>query len=499
MDRGFHATVTEQGCERCHMEHHGQEFELVFWGEDGEKSFDHGKTSFRLEGAHSRLECRSCHKESLIRSKDKFVERGKNLDRTFLGLDGSECLACHRDEHRGQFSDRGCESCHGLEKWKENIRFEHDKTSYPLVGRHSQVACGECHTRTSVTDMDGVSASFVKFSGLPYTNCTDCHRDPHERRLGSACQQCHTEQGWKNVGLESFDHSRTRFALIGAHRRTECRSCHPQGLTVRLARFENCTDCHTDHHLGQFARRSQGADCDSCHDIQGFRPAKFALLSHQESSYPLEGAHLAVSCDACHSQLSRPEIQGLLKSQARRGDFKGQSVRRYHFPATECSACHQNPHEESLDRFMLEEDCLACHQIAGWREVEFNHERTDYSLVGAHQRAGCLGCHRVGEPGDKWLGIRFDGVAQDCVACHADPHLGQFAKQGKAAACTQCHSSSEWKSLRFDHNRDSSYLLDGVHERLDCQACHPVQSQGEQVYVRYKPLGKECKDCHISR
>jgi hypothetical protein len=33
--RGLHARPDYRACERCHIEHHGRDFELVFWGETG--------------------------------------------------------------------------------------------------------------------------------------------------------------------------------------------------------------------------------------------------------------------------------------------------------------------------------------------------------------------------------------------------------------------------------------------------------------------------------
>lgn len=495
---GYHATVTDQGCERCHMEHHGADFELVYWGEQGETAFDHGQSSFELLGAHTRLQCRSCHKAALIHSQDSLRARGKDLSRTFLGLDGSECVSCHLDEHRGQFSDRSCESCHTVEKWNEGNLFSHERTRYPLVGRHRQVECGRCHARAAIEDRGGTgSTSFVRYVGLSFASCTDCHRDPHAGRLGSVCSQCHSETGWRSIDMQSFDHGRTRYALESAHRRTRCEACHPTGLTEPIARFENCTDCHGDHHLGQFASRPAGEECDSCHDLEGFRPARFSSSAHQDSSYPLAGAHLAVACDACHLPLDSQQIQSLLRSaEAQSRDFTGQAVHRYTFPSTQCTVCHANPHEESLARLMLEEDCLTCHEIAGWRRIDFDHERTEYSLVDGHRRAGCLDCHRVSSPTEESLRLIFDGVSQDCVVCHQDPHFGQFAGEEDQAICTGCHSFESWKRLVFDHNRDSSFALDGVHVRVECGACHQPQSEAERTMIRYKPLGQECRDCH---
>ena len=71
-------------------------------------SFDHdSQTKYRLEGAHLKLRCASCHKQVAP-----------------LGTDaaplGSACVACHRkdDVHNAGFGPR-CEQCHQVESWKK--------------------------------------------------------------------------------------------------------------------------------------------------------------------------------------------------------------------------------------------------------------------------------------------------------------------------------------------------------------------------------------------
>lgn len=101
-----------QRCETCHIEHHGREFEIVWWGEGGESAFDHSETGHRLAGAHRDLACRDCHRSSKIAEPERLSAAGEDLDVTFLGLTAS-CAACHDDPHRGQFGERGCADCHG--------------------------------------------------------------------------------------------------------------------------------------------------------------------------------------------------------------------------------------------------------------------------------------------------------------------------------------------------------------------------------------------------
>ena len=91
---------------------------------------------------------------------------------------------------------------------------------------------------------------------------------------------------------------------------------------------------------------------------------------------------------------------------------------------------------------------------------------------------------------------RYEGTPKDCSGCHEDVHREQFADY---AGCTSCHASQlSWDLLSFDHNSQSEFPLTGAHRLLDCSACHkPVGGLSEGgSYVRYKPMGKECRDCH---
>src|SRR5207237_9757936 len=39
----------------------------------------------------------------------------------------------------------GCEACHSTDSWKDLQRFDHAKTSFPLLGAHRATACIDCH------------------------------------------------------------------------------------------------------------------------------------------------------------------------------------------------------------------------------------------------------------------------------------------------------------------------------------------------------------------
>jgi hypothetical protein len=123
LDKEYYEEAT---CESCHSSSR--------WSEIG---FDHSNTDFKLEGAHLRQSCRSCHfKED---EAGAMVQEFSQLS--------SGCVSCHQDIHKGQFEDTGgtnCLECHGYEDWTAG-RFDHDKTAFRLEGKHESVACYKCH------------------------------------------------------------------------------------------------------------------------------------------------------------------------------------------------------------------------------------------------------------------------------------------------------------------------------------------------------------------
>lgn len=502
---GLHARPDHERCESCHIEHHGREFELVWWGDDGIEGFDHRQTGYALEGAHGGLECRRCHRPELVADPGPLRAAGKDLSRTFLGLDRSNCLSCHEDEHRGQFEAGACLSCHRMDAWRPAPLFDHDRTAFALTGRHRQVACAGCHASQQAADGD----DWVPYAGLAFARCTDCHRDPHQGRLGATCESCHTTAGWRGGAQQGFDHERTRFPLRGRHRGLACESCHRPGQMLALPRFERCADCHRDSHLGQFAGRPSsgpgggpggelgGGACEDCHTVDGFQPSTFTLERHQRSGYPLEGSHLAVPCTACHATLPVAELAAVAGSAPPGGLLPGQTTAmRFRFAGTRCQDCHGDPHRGEADRFVGPEGCTACHSLDGWRRIAFDHDRTDYPLEGAHQRVACLSCHPVVEAGTPAERIRMRGLETNCAACHRDPHARQLAAPDGGPRCQSCHVTTDWRRLLFDHQRDAAFALDGAHLRTPCAGCHRPETVDGLTFVRYKPLPTDCAGCH---
>ena len=242
-----------------------------------------------------------------------------------------------------------------------------------------------------------------------------------------------------------------------------------------MPRFDTCTACHEDAHNSAGLARPRLMECKNCHTVEGFRPARYSLEKHGESGFPLQGAHQATACDACH----RPLGKGVYPGAA---DLA---------PAHDaCTSCHQDPHLGHADKYMVESGCLSCHDDNGWRVVAFAHEKTGFILGGRHQVVACLACHPAAESG-----IGFRGLANQCAGCHEDVHRGQFADK---PACDACHVTVDWLAEKFDHDRDSRFALEGGHERVACQACHRPLEEGNERLLHFKPLPTACRDCHTN-
>jgi hypothetical protein len=323
------------------------------------------------------------------------------------------------------------------------------------------------------------------FAGLAHAACTDCHRDPHADALGPDCRKCHTTDGWLLIRGDTFDHSLTRYPLVGRHAAVTCAGCHSQER--KKPDFTSCGACHADAHDGAGLARPRLVKCEDCHTVEGFRPARYPLSKHQETAFPLRGAHLATACDLCHRPLGAASYP------------KAADLAPVHGA---CTDCHQDPHKNQTVKYAADRGCVSCHTDDSWKTVSFDHGPTGFPLEGRHAGADCLACHaRTGAE------IPFSGAARHCAGCHQDVHRGQFADKvtddkvtddGQAVACDRCHVTVDWLAEKFDHDRDSRFVLKGGHEKVVCTACHRPLEEGNDRLLHFKPLATACKDCHAN-
>ncbi len=514
--RGFHGRIpaAERACERCHHDHQGREFRMLDWGPAGRDRFDHARTGNPLKGKHLKTPCEKCHDPRLVVDPVVRTRMAEYPSRpTYLGAP-QKCVGCHFEEHRGQLAT-DCERCHDDQAFKPARRFDHARARFPLRGKHAKVDCVKCHPkREDETTAPGTfpapkSKFFLTMKPLPFDDCTDCHKkDPHAGRFGAVCDDCHTNQGWKVLspkGKSHKFHAKGRYQLEGAHLKVSCKSCHgpwgPGKARYKDLRFKACTDCHADSHVGQLARPGRPSPtCDTCHTVQGWKPVRYEIEDHARTQYPLAGGHRPVSCALCHRADPRmaERVDARVRATLRRQGRPVQVSEAVMVPpdSQRCESCHRDPHGGQFRKRPKPADCVACHQVASWSELLFDHTRDSrFPLAGKHAKAQCAACHP-----EKDEVVLYRPIDVVCASCHADPHAGQFLGPGGAASdCARCHEFASWKDkLRFVHEPPfTKYRLKGKHAQAKCDVCHPAIPVAPGVTAkRYKPLPVECEECH---
>jgi len=400
--KGLHAKPDFRRCERCHVEHQGRRAALIWWGDSGRAAFDHTLTGYPLRGKHAEIQdCRKCHRSTMIPEPQPLIEAHKDLDRTFLGLRPA-CVSCHKDPHDGQFGNRACSSCHTEKDWHQPEKFRHDRTRFPLTGKHRGVACRKCHKMVQ---------GRVQFAHVPFDRCDRCHTSPHRQDMGKPCRACHTTRGWR-VHQGEFDHDLTAFPLRGAHTKVACAQCHPAGQPLR-ATPGTCAGCHTDVHLGQF----RPARCDRCHTEQSFRLPRFSVRDHDTTRFPLKGAHRAVPCIQCHRETT-PDTFALLTGLPVPARLDTLQLRVFRWKEHRCETCHADPHGGEFSRRFAA--CTTCHTTETWTRVTFDHDHdAAFALKGAHRKVACAACHTTLQRSPRPRPLRLDGIPTRCEGCHA--------------------------------------------------------------------------------
>ncbi|MEK8030190.1 cytochrome c3 family protein [Ideonella sp. DXS29W] len=483
---GWHGRQKPQPCRSCHTDHKGRDMQIAPLDR---KAFDHRSTDWPLREAHARVndcakchvagqrwreapqDCAACHRRDDVHkgqlgakcadchTETRWADTRFDHSTTRFALSGQHasakctachrpgqpytsapdsCQGCHKDDdfrkgHKGRFGDR-CDSCHDAKAWRP-ARFNHDAdTDYALRGKHRAARCEACHTGPLYREK-------------LQTACIACHRadDTHRGSLGTECATCHQESGWKSVG--KFDHDKSRFPLLGRHAEATCKACHRSAAYREVP--STCIGCHRadDRH-----QATLGESCGSCH---GERTWKIPRFDHSLTRYPLRGGHLKAACTACHADATH-----------------------YRDTPSTCLACHRrdDKHEGQLG-----ERCETCHQEQSWRSTRFDHARARFPLVGAHLAVECRACHR---------NARYRDAPRECAGCHRqdDTHRGALGQR-----CDSCHNARAWPLVRFDHERDGRWRLDGAHGKVRCQACHNAPAPAGRAIAE---VGRECVACH---
>lgn len=375
---GLHGIIAEKdpslACRDCHKDHRGAMAPLT---ELGEYDFPHDAMGYSLEGHGQKgdgtpFECADCHADDVS------------------SFASDSCLACHRqvdiafaESHLLVFGE-DCLVCHdGIDAYGDD--FDHNDFSFPLVGKHADLSCSQCHLNArSVGDLQAT-----------LQDCYSCHyeSDPHQFAYGAECQACHTAEGWTPA---HFDHNLASFKLEGKHADAACETCHVNDVYAGIP--TDCHSCHQqdDEHGGQF-----GTQCETCHNPSDWEDATF---DHTLSAFKLDGAHAGAACESCHKN----------------GVFKG--------TPSACVDCHAEPASHAGQ---FGADCSSCHSTSAWKPASYNgphnfpmdHEGANGKCQTCHPDSlttyTCYGCHEH-NPAGIAAEHREEGISdfQDCMACH---------------------------------------------------------------------------------
>ncbi len=214
-------------------------------------TFVHPSTPFALTGAHTTVQCQSCHKGSVTNTP-------------------TDCYSCHQTDyanttnppHSAQGFPTTCTQCHSTTDWT-SATFNHNTTGFPLTGAHTSVQCAQCHTNGYATP--------------PPTQCVACHQtdynnttNPPHASAGypTECTQCHTTTAWTP---STFNH--TQFPITAGTRHGVppllCSDCHTDITTFAIFSCTNSA-CHTQaetdkHHSGVSGYVYSPTSCYTCH------------------------------------------------------------------------------------------------------------------------------------------------------------------------------------------------------------------------------------------
>ena len=260
------------------------------------------------------------------------------------------CSLAYADAHDGLTAGLDCSACHTSESWKlagnaGKSGFDHDKTGFPLRGKHRQTGCQECHNGAKPTE-------------TPET-CVGCHRDPHEGRMDGQCYECHTAVAWTDV-RQLEQHRRTRMPLTGKHAIIECNACHKRQAERTFSDLPtDCYGCHAaDYHSPATHPNHDGTDasgtmtpfprtCGMCHSTITFAqaftdpstvmPRVQQALKHDVSFTISSGVHRTASCADCHVDRRRPRA---VRCDGCHADARSKHTKPIAMVASACLSCH---------------------------------------------------------------------------------------------------------------------------------------------------------------
>ena len=368
---------------------------------------------FPLTQGHTVSDCGQCHTNGNYTNLSK------------------ECVSCHQSNYNATSNPNhatagfqtSCADCHStIPGWKPASYQAHDPQFFPIYsGKHNGTwaACTDCHTN---------QGSLKTFS------CIDCHAhnqpdmDSKHNSVGGyayaslPCYECHPT----GSGSGAFNHNNGTFPLTGVHITTPCTQCHTNGFAGTPT---DCAACHTPNYTQSTNPNHVSLNipntCATCHSTAaGWKPAAFPTHNNY---YVIQGAHLSLTCEACHN-----------------GNYTNIS--------NNCVGCHlanynstTNPNHAAAQ---FPTDCQTCHTQTAWTPSTFNHDGQYFPIYSGHHK-------------NRWT---------LCSDCHPTPSNFQ-----DFTCTTSCHPQS---STNSHHQGVQGYSYNSA----ACYSCHPTGSSGGKMF-----------------
>ncbi len=312
-------------CQMCHVE--------SSWKQVSAQDA-HANTRLPELGVHAALACADCHRQAAVQQFSGPVTR---------------CIECHQTtfnatnnpSHTALGFSMQCESCHQFTTWNFALFQQHDAIFAIYNGPHGGVwrDCASCHTNP---------ADYKQFA------CITCHTqgrtDAAHQGIGgytwasSACLMCHPDG--RAGSFAQHDAVFPIFTGTHAGRWSQCSDCHTDPTNRKTF---TCTTaaCHpqaaTDlGHTGIPGYQFASAQCYSCHPTG--QAGQFT--QHDALYFPIySGTHAGrwSSCATCHTTAGQPAVftcmSGTCHPQATTNSNHS-GVGGYSYTATACYSCH---------------------------------------------------------------------------------------------------------------------------------------------------------------
>ncbi len=161
-----------------------------------------------------------------------------------------------------------------------------------------------------------------------------------------------------------------------------------------------------------------------------------------------------------------------------------------------CLVCHDSIGKRIENKIGLHGtytgNCYTCHKEHKGRgrslikldQKTFDHDSTRYSLQGAHRTLACAACHLSQKGSQPHYQI---GLPAGCTTCHTAPHSANISQD-----CTACHTQNGWRPaspLKFNHQTQTRFPLQGRHLNATCEQCHKDPKA-------FRNTPSQCDACH---